>query len=140
MGKRKGGKILVFVSKPAELCNDVDQLFLHQPHRIVENNQIGIVTDVAACRPQMDDAAGTRTLLAVGIDVRHHIVADFLFALCGDFIVDILRMRLQLCDLFVGDGQAELLFGFGKCNPQLPPGAELVVGGEQVLHLAAGIA
>ena len=140
VGEREGGEILVFLRKTAQLRDGVDQLFLHQPHRVVEDNQVGVVADIAARRPQMDDTAGVRALLAIGIDMRHHIVADFLFPLRGDFIVNVLRMGLQLRDLLVGNRQAELLLGLRERDPQLPPGAELIVGGEQVLHLPAGIA
>ena len=55
-------------------------------------------------------------------------------------VVDVLRVGFQLGNLLVGNVQPLLLFRLRQRNPQLPPGAELVVLGEDELHLLAGIA
>ena len=48
-------------------------------------------------------------------------------------------MGFQLGDLLFGDGQTQLVLGFGQGNPEKAPGSELFVGGEEVLHLFAGV-
>ena len=89
----------------------------------------------------MDDAGGLGALLAVGIDVAHHVVADQLLPGNGDVIVDIVHMGFQLGHHFGGDiGQALLHLGPGQRHPQAAPGAELVVIREDVLHLIGGVA
>ena len=44
----------------------------------------------------MDDARRLGALLAVGIHVAHHVVADLMFPLLGDFIVDVVLVGFQL--------------------------------------------
>ena len=46
----------------------------------------------------------------------------------------------QLGDLLAGDGEAEVGFGLGEPNPELPPGAELALVGPEGGHLARGVA
>ena len=51
-----------------------------------------------------------------------------------------LMWAAQLGDLLVGDGEAELGFGLGEPDPELPPGAELALVGPEGGHLARGVA
>ena len=88
----------------------------------------------------MDDPLGVRALQAVGVDVAHHVVAALLLPADGVLVVDVVGVGLQLGDLLVGDGQALPLLGLGQGDPEFAPGAELVVVGEDVLHLLAGVA
>ena len=53
----------------------------------------------------MENARRGRRGLAVGVYVRHHIVAYLSLPLGGYIIVDVGDMRLQLGDLRFGDGQ-----------------------------------
>ena len=87
----------------------------------------------------MDDARRLGALLAVGIDVAHHVVADHLFPLLGHLVVDVLGVGFQLVDLLLGDGQAQLHLRLRQGDPKLPPGAELHVRGEQVFHFLVRI-
>ena len=113
MGKGQGGNRLVFIREPGEQGDGADQLFPDQAERVVKDHQIGVVSDIAARRAQMDDALGLRTLLAIGVDVGHDVVPDLFFPDSGDIVVDIVRVRPQLVELFVGNGKPQLLFGFG---------------------------
>ena len=89
----------------------------------------------------MDDACRLGTLLAVGVDMAHDVVAHQLFPLDGHFVVDIVHMGFQLGYHVRGDvGQALIHFGTSQRHPQPPPGAELVVVREDVLHLIGSIA
>ena len=87
----------------------------------------------------MDDALCLGALQAVGVDVAHHVMAHQFFARDGIFVVDVVLVRFQLGDLLVGDGKALLLLGLGQRDPQLAPGAELVVVREDILHLVRGV-
>ena len=87
----------------------------------------------------MDDARRFRALLAVGVDVAHHIMADHLLPLLGHLVVDVLGVGFQLVDLLLGDGQAQLMLRLGQGDPQLPPGAELQIRGKQVFHFPVRI-
>ena len=140
MSESQGGQVLVFQNKPAQQRQHIHQLFANQPQSIVHDHQVGVIADIAAGRPQMDDPLGIGTLHAISIDMRHHIVAHLFFPRGGYIIIDIVLVGFQLGNLFIGDGQAQLLFGFGQGDPEFPPGAKLVIGRKQVLHLLAGIA
>ena len=88
----------------------------------------------------MHDGFSGRALLSVGKQVRHYVVTDGVFQLLGTGVVDVSRMRAHLCNLLVGNIQSELLFRFGKGNPQLAPSAEFEIGGKHLLHCLACIA
>ena len=88
----------------------------------------------------MQNALGFWALQTVGVDVAHHVVTAFPFPALGVLVVDVVLMGFQLGDLLVGDGKPLRLFRFGQSDPELPPCAELVVLGENELHVFAGIA
>ena len=56
--------------------------------------------------------------LAVGVDVRHHIVAHLALALLGHGVVDVGDVRFQLRDLPGGDGQPQLVLRAGERHPE----------------------
>ena len=51
---------------------------------------------------------------AVGVDVRHHIVAHLALALLGHGVVNVGDVRFQLRDLLGGDGQPQLVLRAGE--------------------------
>ena len=88
----------------------------------------------------MDDALCFGALQAIGVDMAHNVVAHQLLTGDGILVVDVVLVGFQLGKLLIGDCQALLLFSLGKRDPQLAPGAELVVVGEDILHLVRSIA
>ena len=88
----------------------------------------------------MDDARRLGTLLAVGVHMAHHVVADLFFPLLGDFVVDVVLVGFQFVNLLLGNVQPQLPLGLGQGDPKPPPGAEFEVVGEKMLHFPAGIA
>ena len=88
----------------------------------------------------MDDRLRFRALIAVSVNMRHNIVAEFLFIFRGGFIIYIVSMRFKLVYLLLCDIQPELFFGFRKRDPQLSPSLKLEIGRIDILHLFAGIA
>ena len=88
----------------------------------------------------MDDTLGLGALQTVGVDVAHDIVAHQLFAGDGILVVHVVLVGFQLGNLLIGDGKALFLLGLGQRDPQLAPGAELVVVREDVLHLIGSVA
>ena len=139
MGVGQGGHGLVPVGKVRQQGHHVQQLAPHHLQALPHDDHVGIVAHIAAGGAQMDDARRLGALQAVGVHMAHHVVAAFLFPADSVVIVDVLGMGLQLGDLLVGDVNALLLLGLGQGNPQPAPGAELVVLGENELHLPAGI-
>jgi hypothetical protein len=92
------GMSLYSMAKAAELGQHADQLFAHEREALAHHEDVGVVADIAAGDAQMDDARRLRALLAVGVDMAHHVVAHELFARGGDLVVDVVRVRLELRD------------------------------------------
>ena len=139
VGVGEAGHILVLVSKFSQVCQYADDLLAHQLQSLAHDDDIGVVAHIAAGSTQMDDTLCLGALQAVGIDVAHHVMAHQLFAGDGILVVHVVLVGFQLGDLLIGDSQALLLLGLGKRDPQLAPGAELVVVRENVLHLIGSI-
>ena len=134
---RHGG---VFARERGEICQHAQKLATQIAQTVAVENEIGVVGDVAARRAEVDDAGGGRRGLAVGVDVRHHIVAHLALALLGHGVVNVGDVRFQLRDLPGGDGQSQLVLRAGKRAPQPPPCLKAHIGGEQVQHIRRRVA
>ncbi len=135
-GKRR--LILLLPRKFCQSRNHVDELLPDKDHGLTHDNNIGIVTDIAARRAEVNDPLCLRALLSVRIDMAHDIVADNLLAFTGDIVIDILRVLLHFVDHLIGDPiDSEFLLRLGKSDPKFPPGAELVVFRKDELHFFA---
>ena len=141
VGVGHAGHILVLLGKVRQLCQHTHQLFAHQLKTLPHHDDVGVIAHIAAGGTQMDDACCLGALLAVGVNVAHHIMAHQLLARNGDLVVDVVHMGFQLGHHFRGDiGLALLHLGPGQRHPQAAPGAELVVIREDVLHLIGSVA
>ena len=87
----------------------------------------------------MDDAAGCGALQPIGVDMAHHIMTAFFLPLFRIRIIDVFRMGNKLVDLLLCYIQTLIALSLSQSDPQLAPGFKLVVIGEDVLHLPAGI-
>ena len=141
----KGRLCLIFFRKISQLGNDIDQLLLHKLQSLCHHDNIGIVSHITACRTEMNDACCLGALLSVGVHMAHDIVTHFLFSCPGHLIIDILGVCLQFFNLFIRDdgltvsGKSQFLLRLCQRDPQLSPGAEFHIGGENILHLPAGV-
>ena len=87
---------LYSLAKWASLASTPMSFLRHELQALPHHDDVGVVAHIAAGSTQMDDAGGLGALLAVGIDVAHHVVADQLLPGNGDVIVDIVHMGFQL--------------------------------------------
>lgn len=109
----------------------------------------------------MNDGHGVWTLLAIGMDVAHYVVAQLLLLRLCHFVVNIFLKLAKLVQLsaaegenfvreksivmgvslslLVGDVQPKLLLALRQIHPQLPPRGELVVWRPYVAHLLRAI-
>ena len=108
------------------------------PSRIWTKSVLSVTS--GARRPQVNDTPGGRALLAVGVDMRHHIVPYLALTRLCDLVIHLILMGAQLLELRLGDGQPQLLLGLGQSNPETAPGAEFFLRGEVIQHLPAGVA
>ena len=125
---------LVAVRELREVRQHPQQLAAQVFQPVAVEDQVGVVGHIAACRAEVDDACGARRGLAVGVDVRHHVMPHFLFALPHAVIVNVGDVALQLGHLRRGDGQAKLHLGPRQRGPELPPGLTARVRGEEPQH------
>ena len=135
----QAGQILVFLGEIRQLGDGVDQLPADELQGLGHDDHISVIAHIARGSPKVDDPLGGRALLSVGVHVGHDVMADLLLPGLGDVVVDVLCMGLQLIDLFLGDVQAQFLLGFGQSDPEPAPRPELVIRGEQELHVLARI-
>ena len=140
VGEAQGGQGLVLPGKFGQMGQHPHQLVPDQQQGLPHEDDVGVVPHIAAGGPQVDDGHGLGAQLAVGVDVGHHVVAQLLLPLGGLLIVDVGDVGLQLVHLLLGHGQAQLHLRPGQGHPQPAPGGKLLVGGEDVLHLVAGVA
>ena len=139
MCKAKRRLLLVLIRKICQSGNDIDQLLPDKKKGITHNDDIRIVSDIAAGCSQMDDALCLRAKKTVSINMTHDIVADNFLAGLRLFVIDILRVLLHLRNLLIGDIQSQLLLCLSECNPELSPGPEFLIRRKDILHLTARI-
>ena len=107
---------------------------------LAQQQQVGVVGHVAARGAQVDDRPGLGALVAVGVDVGHHVVPQLSLVLGGRLEVDVVDVAAELLDLPGGDRQAQFRLGLGQRHPQPPPGAELPPRAPKRAHLRRSIA
>ena len=140
MGVSQTRHILVLLGKFCQHGDDIEQLSAHDFQTLAHNDDVGVISNIAAGCTQMDDSFCIWTLAAIGVHMAHHIVTNQLLTLTGDFIVNLVLVGFQLCNLLVGDVDAQCFFCLGKGNPKLSPGFEFVVLRKYILHLLACVA
>ena len=146
MGECQCGLGLILFCKISQLLHHIDQLLTNQLQSLGHYDNIGVVAYIAGGCTKMDNSCCLGTLLSISIYMTHNIMADNLFPFLCHLVINILCVCLQLINLLLGDnrlsilGKTKLHLSLRKCNPELSPGAELHVRGENILHLFAGIA
>ena len=140
MGIGQGGQSLILLGKIRGGGNGVQKQLADAQQRVPLEDNIGIITHIAAGGPQVDDGPGLGAGQTVGIDMSHNVVAHLSLPPAGGLIVYIIQVSAHLVKLFIGDVQSQLLLALGKDDPQLAPGGKLPVVGEDFLHFLAGIA
>ena len=135
MSKTKCWLILIFVSELSKFGDDVNELFANKFERLSHNDDICIVTDIAAGRTKMDNALGLGALLSIGVYMAHYVMSYFLLSCSGNIIIDVILMALKLIDLLLSNIKSQFLLNLRKGDPESSPGSELHVLGKNVLHL-----
>ena len=140
VGESQGGQVLIGLGKVGQHPDDTHNLVANELEGFGHDDDVRIVPHVAGGGAPVDDARSLGALLAIGVHMAHHIVADHLFPLLGHFVVDVVGVLLQLCNLLICNGQPQLLLRLSQSNPKLPPGAELHVRGKKVFHFLVRVA
>jgi hypothetical protein len=95
-----------------------------QVERPAEQDQVGVVGDEAAGRPQVDDRASRGATITELVDVSDDVVPLLALVRGGSGEVDVVDMFAHLIDLRLSDLQPELPLRLGQGDPQAAPGPE----------------
>ena len=140
MGVSKGGNGFMGGAESSEVSDDPEQRFLDQAQSFLLDQEVGITDDKLGGGAEMDDGFGKGALLAVGIDMRHDIVAYFPFLGSGYLVVDRIDMALQFGNHFGSHGrQSQFMLCLSQGNPALAPVGEFELLGKKLLHFAASV-
>ena len=117
MGIAQRGRIPVLPGKGGQIFQNRQDFPPQKPQGVPVENQVGIVGDITACGPQMENSGGGRGGFPVGVDMGHDIVADFPFPFRREREINIADMVFQFGHLFRRNGQAQLGFRPGQFHP-----------------------
>jgi len=70
---------------------------------------------------QVDNPTCPRAGIPIGMNMGHHIVAQFLLVLTGFFNIHVIEMGTHFLQLGVADLESQFLLGFGQRQPELSP-------------------
>ena len=96
VGIAQRGRGGVFLRKGRQIPQHRQQLRPQIDKAVPVQDQIGVVGHIAAGGAQMDDARRRRRGLAVGVHMRHHIMAHLALPPGGLLVVDIGDVGFQL--------------------------------------------
>jgi len=114
MGEPERRQITILAGKPGQAPDHNHEPAAHQAQRFGHDDQVGIVSDITGRGAEVDDAGCLWTLTGINMDVRHDVVADLPLFPGGRLQVDVIEVIAQFCDLFGGDGQAQIAFCFSQ--------------------------
>mmetsp|Transcript_874 Transcript_874/g.1261 ORF Transcript_874/g.1261 Transcript_874/m.1261 type:complete len:427 (-) Transcript_874:221-1501(-) len=104
------GQPLVLLRKAFHHREQLHELAAHQQHGVAQLDDVRVVPHVAAGRAQVDHRHRLGANFTKGMDVPHHIMAEFgLFLFC-ELKVDVVKIVLHLFNLLITDVNPELLF------------------------------
>lgn len=107
---------------------------------IAIDHQVRVIRNITTRCTEVNDWACIGALIAVSVDLGHHIVAEFPFVFVGNIEIESIAESFELFDLGLGDRQSELLLGFGEGDPEFSPESDAVFRAEQARHFAGSIA
>ena len=135
----KARQSLVLFRERGEIAHDLRRLFEDDLRRFAQNYHVGVISDVARCRAEVDYPLRLRALFTVCVNVGHNVVSYLAFALFGYVEIDVVAVRFKLRNLLVGYIETELFLSLCKRYPQSSPCAEFKILGKDVLHLCRRI-
>ena len=134
MGIPQTGHPFIPLGKIRQNRYNVNQPLKDDPQRVSDDDNIGIVSDIATGGSKMDDAPCFWTLLSKGVDVSHNVVLKDTLKLLGPFQIQILNVGLQLLYLLFSYGKTKLPLHLSQSHPELPPGGKLLLWREELHH------
>ena len=85
----EGGEVAIFFGEVGQREDDRGEASGDHAEGFADENEVGVVGDVAAGGAEMDDRASGGAGVAIGVDVGHHVVAELAFVFGGGVEVDV---------------------------------------------------
>ena len=130
-----GGQRLVLIGKVAQGGYRLAKPLAQVDKPVTVEDQVCVIGDIAARCAEVDDARSVGRRLAVGVDMRHDIVAHLALPCSDTIVIDIIDMRFKRRHLLLGHRQPQLMLASGKLCPQPAPCAIAHIGRKQMLHV-----
>ncbi len=140
MGIAQSDDVFVLRGKLGQRRHDIDQAHANQAQGLTHLNKVGVIADKRARSPEVDNAPRLRTLIAVGPDMSHDIVAELAFVVGRNVKINRFDVGAEFLDLILANIEPFLRLGFGQRDPEPPPGLEFILRRKYPTHVAAGIA
>ena len=140
MCEAQRGKISVLSGKLRQAGDHSAELGQENVQAVSENDQVGVVANVAGGGSEVDDGSSLGRRHCEGVNVSHHVVPHLPLLLRGQLEVNIVDVVPHLRQLGAGDVQPQLSLRLGQPQPELPPGGEFLLVREVELHLLRGVA
>ena len=103
--------------KVGKMVNQINQLFANMQQSFSVDNDISIVTNIGTGCAEVDNAFGFGTLCAIGVNMSHHIMAQFLFLFRSQLIIDVGDVCFELSNLLLGNIKTQFTLSFGQGHP-----------------------
>ena len=130
----ENGQVFILIGKATSRVYRVDEKGFYFEQTLSDKQNVGVIGHKTRSRAQMNNGARFWAKIAERVNVRHHVVTEFLFVFVLFFVVYIVNMFFHLGNLLVGDRKSEFFFAFGKGYPEFSPGGISVIRRKYFLH------
>ncbi len=140
MGKAQRRHIPLSLGEVAQCIDHSRHLRCDQPESVADLQQLRVAVYKLARRPEVENRPRLRRRLSEGMHMGHDVMPERPLQFRGSCVVDIFKVRPQLRDLLIADGQPQRLLRLGQCQPQASPRGEFPLRRPDLLHLCGGVA
>ena len=127
-------------AKPLQRVEHGQQPAQHEAEAFADDQQVGVVGDEGAGGAEVEEGPGRGRLVAEGVDVGHHVVAEPPLVLGGRGQVGVVEMGAHLRQRRVRDVEPQLPLRLGQRQPEPAPEADAVRLAPEPLHGGRGVA
>ena len=130
----ENGQVFILIGKATSRVYRVDEKGFYFEQPLSDKQNVGVIGHKTRSRAQMNNGARFGAKIAERVNMRHHVVTEFLFVFVLFFVVYVVNMFFHLGNLLVGDRKSEFFFAFGKGYPEFSPGGISVIRRKYFLH------
>jgi len=139
VGVRQAGEVRMGARLPGEAVEQGRGPREQKPEPVPQDHEVGVVGDEGARGAQVQVGSGAGSLVAQGVDMGHHVVAEPPLVLRGHREVGVVQVVPQIREGGVGDVKPQFALGLHQGEPDPAPEAGPVLCPPQGLHLGGGV-